>query len=58
MLYVASLKLVCLKGGKLLTDVERNHLSEFSDSNDALNTSDNHAAGCLGLADGKVLYLY
>ena len=35
-LYTASLKLVCIKGAKLLTDADRNSIENISDSNDNL----------------------
>ncbi len=56
-LYIASLKLVCMKGAKLLTDADGNHISDNTDLDGVLAGLDNHVTGCFGLVDGKMLHL-
>ena len=57
-LYVASLKLVCMKGAKLLTDADGNHISNDTDLDGVLAGLDNHVAGCFGMVDDKTSQLY
>ena len=58
MLYIASLKLVCMKGAKLLSDADGNHISNNTDLDGVLADLDNHVAGCLHMVDGKTSQLY
>ncbi len=57
-LYVASLNFVHMKGAKLLTDADGNDINDISDLSVVLAGFDNHVAGCFGLVDGKISYLY
>ena len=57
-LYIASLKLVHMKGAKLLTDADGNHISDNTDLEGVLAGLDNHVADCLGMVDGKTLQVY
>ncbi len=58
MLYIASLKLVHMRGAKLLTDADGNHISNNTDLDGVLAGLDNHVAGCFGMVDGKISQLY
>ena len=57
-LYIASLKLVRMKGAKLLTDADGNCISDNTEVDGVLAGLDNHVAGCLGMVDGKTSQLY
>ncbi len=57
-LYIASLKLVHMKGAKLLTDADGNHISDNTDLEGVLAGLENHVADCLGMVDGKTSQLY
>ena len=57
-LYIASLKLVRMKGAKLLTDADGNHISDNTDLDGVLAGFDSHVADCLGMVDGKTLQVY
>ncbi len=50
-MYIASLKLVCMKGAKLLTDQDGNRISNNTDLDSVFAGLDNHVAGCFGLVD-------
>ena len=56
-LYIASLKLVRMKGAKLLTDAEGNHISNNKDLDSVLAGLDNDVAVCFGMVDGKISHL-
>ena len=58
MLYIASLKLVRMKGAKLLTDANGNDISDNIDLDGVLAGFDSHVADCLGMVDGKTLEVY
>ena len=58
MLDIVSLKLVYIKGAKLLTDADGNCISDITDLDGVLAGFDNHVADCFGLIDGKISYLY
>ena len=58
MLYIASLKLVCMKGATLLTDADGNHISDNTDLDGVLAGFDSHVADCLGMVDGKTFQVY
>lgn len=57
-LYIASLKLVRMKGAKLLTDADGNHISDNIDLDGVLAGLDNHVESCLGMVDGKTSQQY
>ena len=58
MLYIASLKLVRMKGAKLLTDADGNHISDNTDKDGVLAGLDNDVAGCFVMVDSKISQLY
>ena len=47
-----------MKGAKLLTDADGNHISDNTDLDGVLAGLDNHVAGCFGMVDGKTSQLY
>jgi len=47
-----------MKGAKLLTDADGNHISDNTDLDGVLAGLDNHVADFLGMVDGKTLQVY
>ena len=58
MLYIASLKLVCMKGAKLLTDADGNRISDNTQLDSVLAGFDDHVAECFGFIKGKIYHIY